>query len=199
MRVVMELKRDAVKEIILNQLYKHTQLQATFGVILLAIVNNRPAVLTFALGLSLGYGLAGPLPQLASGALAALLHGPRQLTNLINPFGLGNRRTTDDRQWPQTANTAIAEANGTGAPQLGHSWEKAYILSSGSAQTQNARRLRGHLPRDQLEFAPHGPTDRARRWSPEPPPAPPPPAAPPRLSLADSKKRGPAETQTSAP
>jgi len=46
MRVVMELKRDAVKEIILNQLYKHTQLQATFGVILLAIVNNRPAVLT---------------------------------------------------------------------------------------------------------------------------------------------------------
>jgi DNA gyrase subunit A len=46
MRVVVELKRDATKEVILNQLFKHTQLQGTFGVILLAIVNNRPEVLT---------------------------------------------------------------------------------------------------------------------------------------------------------
>ncbi len=46
MRVVIELKRDAVREIILNQLFKHTALQSTFGVILLAIVHNRPQVLT---------------------------------------------------------------------------------------------------------------------------------------------------------
>ena len=46
MRIVIELKRDAVREIILNQLFKHTALQSTFGVILLAIVNNRPQVLT---------------------------------------------------------------------------------------------------------------------------------------------------------
>ena len=46
MRVVIELKRDAVREIVLNQLYKHTALQSTFGVILLAIVHNRPKVLT---------------------------------------------------------------------------------------------------------------------------------------------------------
>ena len=46
MRVVIELKRDAVREIILNQLFKHTALQSTFGVILLAIVHNRPKVLT---------------------------------------------------------------------------------------------------------------------------------------------------------
>jgi DNA gyrase subunit A len=46
MRVVIELKRDAVREIVLNQLFKHTALQSTFGVILLAIVNNRPQVLT---------------------------------------------------------------------------------------------------------------------------------------------------------
>ena len=46
MRVVVELKRDAVGEVILNQLYKHTALQSTFGVILLAIVNQRPRILT---------------------------------------------------------------------------------------------------------------------------------------------------------
>jgi DNA gyrase subunit A len=46
MRVVIELKRDAYEEVVLNHLYKHTSLQSTFGVILLAIVNNRPRVLT---------------------------------------------------------------------------------------------------------------------------------------------------------
>ena len=46
MRIVMELKRDAVPQIVLNQLYKHTALQGTFGVILLAIVQSRPVVLT---------------------------------------------------------------------------------------------------------------------------------------------------------
>ena len=46
MRVVIELKRDAVGEVVLNQLYKHTALQSTFGVILLAIVNQRPRILT---------------------------------------------------------------------------------------------------------------------------------------------------------
>jgi DNA gyrase subunit A len=46
MRVVVELRRDAVKEIVLNRLFKHTSLQGTFGVILLAIVHNRPLVLT---------------------------------------------------------------------------------------------------------------------------------------------------------
>jgi DNA gyrase subunit A len=46
MRVVMELKRDAFPEVVLNNLYKHTALQTTFGVIMLAIVNQRPRVLT---------------------------------------------------------------------------------------------------------------------------------------------------------
>jgi len=46
MRVVVEIKRDGHKEVILNQLFKHTALQSTFGVILLAIVHNRPQVLT---------------------------------------------------------------------------------------------------------------------------------------------------------
>ncbi|RME28154.1 MAG: DNA gyrase subunit A [Deltaproteobacteria bacterium] len=46
MRVVIELRRDVVPEIVLNHLYKHTALQSTFGVILLAIVHNRPMVLT---------------------------------------------------------------------------------------------------------------------------------------------------------
>ncbi|MBI4252417.1 MAG: DNA gyrase subunit A, partial [Candidatus Tectomicrobia bacterium] len=45
MRIVMELKRDAVGGAVLNQLYKHTQMQTTFGVILLALVNNQPRVL----------------------------------------------------------------------------------------------------------------------------------------------------------
>ncbi len=46
MRVVVELKRDAYPEVVLNHLYKHTALQTTFGVILLAIVNGQPRILT---------------------------------------------------------------------------------------------------------------------------------------------------------
>ena len=45
MRIVIELKKDANANIILNQLYKHTQMQDTFGVIMLALVNNEPKVL----------------------------------------------------------------------------------------------------------------------------------------------------------
>ncbi len=44
-RVVIELKRNEIPLVILNNLYKHTQLQTTFGVIMLALVNNRPEVL----------------------------------------------------------------------------------------------------------------------------------------------------------
>jgi DNA gyrase subunit A len=46
MRVVVELRRDVVAEVILNHLFKHTALQSTFGVILLSIVGNQPKVLT---------------------------------------------------------------------------------------------------------------------------------------------------------
>lgn len=46
MRIVIELKRDSNAEVVLNNLYKHTQLQATFGVIVLALVDGRPQVLT---------------------------------------------------------------------------------------------------------------------------------------------------------
>ncbi|MDC0145397.1 DNA gyrase subunit A [bacterium] len=45
-RVVIECKRDAIGEVILNNLYKYTQLQDTFGVILLALVNGVPKVMT---------------------------------------------------------------------------------------------------------------------------------------------------------
>jgi len=45
MRIVIELKRDAVAEVILNQFYSKTQLQSTFGVIFLALVNNVPKIL----------------------------------------------------------------------------------------------------------------------------------------------------------
>ena len=44
-RVVIELKRGEMVPVILNQLYKHTSLQNTFGVIMLALVNNRPEIL----------------------------------------------------------------------------------------------------------------------------------------------------------
>jgi DNA gyrase subunit A len=46
LRVVLELRRDANPEIVLNNLYKHTQMQTTFGVIMLALVDGRPKVLT---------------------------------------------------------------------------------------------------------------------------------------------------------
>ena len=46
LRIVIELKRDANAEVILNNLYKHTQMQATFGVIMLALVDGRPKILT---------------------------------------------------------------------------------------------------------------------------------------------------------
>ena len=45
MRIVIELKRDAVPHIVLNRLYKHTQMQSTFGTILLALVNGQPKVM----------------------------------------------------------------------------------------------------------------------------------------------------------
>ena len=45
MRICIELRRDANANVILNQLYKHTQLQDTFGVIMLALVNNQPKVM----------------------------------------------------------------------------------------------------------------------------------------------------------
>ncbi len=46
MRIVIELKRDANPQVILNRLYKHTQLQETFSMIMLALVDGRPRVLT---------------------------------------------------------------------------------------------------------------------------------------------------------
>lgn len=45
MRIAIELRRDVNPNIVLNQLYKHTQLQDTFGVIMLALVDNQPKVL----------------------------------------------------------------------------------------------------------------------------------------------------------
>ncbi len=44
-RVVIELKRNEIPLVVLNNLYKHTQLETTFGVIMLALVNNRPEIL----------------------------------------------------------------------------------------------------------------------------------------------------------
>lgn len=55
MRICIELRRDVNPNVILNQLYKHTQLQDTFGVIMLALVNNEPKVLN--LNDMLGYYL----------------------------------------------------------------------------------------------------------------------------------------------
>ncbi len=45
MRIVIELKRDAKETVVINNLFKHTQLEETFGVIFLAIVNNQPKIL----------------------------------------------------------------------------------------------------------------------------------------------------------
>jgi len=46
MRIVIELKRDAIPRVVLNRLYKHTQMQATFGTILLALADGVPKVMT---------------------------------------------------------------------------------------------------------------------------------------------------------
>lgn len=46
MRIALGLKKDQIPGVIINQLYKHTRMQSSFGVILLAIVNNRPEILT---------------------------------------------------------------------------------------------------------------------------------------------------------
>ena len=55
-RVVLDVKRGEIPEIILNKLYKMTQMQTTFGIILLAIVENQPQVLNLR-------SVAGSLPQ----------------------------------------------------------------------------------------------------------------------------------------
>ncbi len=46
MRIVIELKKDVVPHVVLNQLYKHTQMQTTFGAIMLALVDGQPQVMT---------------------------------------------------------------------------------------------------------------------------------------------------------
>ena len=46
MRIVIDLKRDAVSQVVMNQLYANTQLQSTFGIIMLALVDNQPRILT---------------------------------------------------------------------------------------------------------------------------------------------------------
>ena len=45
-RIVIELKKDANAQVVLNRLYKHTQMQDTFGIIMLALVNGEPKILT---------------------------------------------------------------------------------------------------------------------------------------------------------
>src|SRR5204863_8289459 len=45
-RIVLELGRGEIPEIVINQLYKHTPMQTTFGVIMLALVGRRPQVVT---------------------------------------------------------------------------------------------------------------------------------------------------------
>jgi DNA gyrase subunit A len=45
MRIVMDLKRDAISKVVLNQLYAHTQMQTSFGIIMLALVDKQPRIL----------------------------------------------------------------------------------------------------------------------------------------------------------
>src|SRR2546428_11118640 len=52
MRIVLELKRDAIEDVVLNQLYHHTQMDSTFGIINLALTGGEPK----------GLGLRDPLP-----------------------------------------------------------------------------------------------------------------------------------------
>ena len=47
MRIAIGLKRDQFAEVVINKLYKHTQLETSFGIIFLAVVNNRPELMTF--------------------------------------------------------------------------------------------------------------------------------------------------------
>jgi DNA gyrase subunit A len=46
MRIVIELKRDAIEDVVLNQLFEHTDMQSTFGILNLAVVNGEPKILT---------------------------------------------------------------------------------------------------------------------------------------------------------
>ncbi|OQA51754.1 MAG: DNA gyrase subunit A [Candidatus Omnitrophica bacterium ADurb.Bin292] len=46
MRIVIELKKDAIAQVVLNNLYKHTQMQSSFGTIMLALVDGQPRILT---------------------------------------------------------------------------------------------------------------------------------------------------------
>ena len=46
MRIVIELKKGANASVVLNQLYKHTQMQTSFGIIMIALVDNEPKVLS---------------------------------------------------------------------------------------------------------------------------------------------------------
>ena len=58
MRIVIELKRNEVAEVILNQLFKHTQMQTSFGIILLAIHQTQPRLLSLKEMLQLLFSIA---------------------------------------------------------------------------------------------------------------------------------------------
>ena len=76
MRICIELRRDVNPNIILNQLYKHTQLQDTFGVIMLALVNNEPKVMNILVTRRTKYELnkAQERAHILEGLLIALDH-----------------------------------------------------------------------------------------------------------------------------
>ena len=46
MRIAVGLKRDQFPEVVINQLYKHTNMQSSFGIIFLAVINKRPQLFT---------------------------------------------------------------------------------------------------------------------------------------------------------
>ena len=62
MRIVVELRADVNPDIVLNKLYKHTQLQETFGVIMLALVDGHPRVLTLKMSLPAAASLNSTRP-----------------------------------------------------------------------------------------------------------------------------------------
>ena len=125
MRIVIELKRDAVPEVVLNQLYKQTPLQESFGVNMLAIVDGRPQLLTLkdALQVFLDAPPRGRHP--AHGLRAAQGRGaaahPRRPEDRARQPRPGDRPHPRRRRIPPTAREGLMAAFGLcAAPGAGH-------------------------------------------------------------------------------
>ena len=128
MRIVIELKRDEPAQVVLNNLYKLTPMQASFGIIMLAIVNNQPRVLNLRDALELLHRLtarkscaAAPSSSCAKPKRRAhILEGLKRALDMLDAIIALIRASKEPAVAKQGSDGAVSVQRGTGAGDPGH-------------------------------------------------------------------------------